>query len=375
MSRRVRGRNSIDIWPGFVDALAALLMVLIFVLLIFTLSQFFLTDALTGRDRALARLTSQIADLADLLSLEQSNNENLQGLVAELRAGLSQSQTANERLTVDLSVTRSEVEEQDETIQKQLQELGGLHTDIQLLRKLRSELEAEVAGLARDLTDSRRAATMHAELSTQQQAQLTLLNRQIKALHEQLTAVSAALDLVKITAETQKVEIEQLAKRLNLALASKVQQLANYRSEFFGRLKQVLGDNPDLRIEGDRFVFQSELLFATGSANLGDQGRAQVRRLANTLSEISRKIPADIDWVLRVDGHTDRRPISSLEFPSNWELSTHRALAIVKYMISLGTDPKRLAATGFGEYHPLDDRENELAYARNRRIELKLTSR
>ena len=375
MSSTVRGRSSANIWPGFVDALAALLMVLVFVLLIFTLSQFFLTEALTGRDRALARLNSQIAELADLLSLEQINTEKLQGLVAELQAGLSNSQSDNQRLISDLSVARSELEEQEETIEKQLQELGGLHTDIQMLRKLRAELEAEVAGLVTDLTESRREAAMQAELSDEQKAQLTLLNRQIKALHEQLTALSAALELAQSTVSKQSAEIADLGERLNLALASKVQQLVNYRSEFFGRLKKVLGNNPDLRVEGDRFVFQSELLFATGSADLGDQGRAQVRRLANTLSEISQEIPADIDWVLRVDGHTDRRPIKSAEFPSNWELSTDRALAIIKYMISLGIDPKRLAATGFGEFHPLDDRENELAYARNRRIELKLTSR
>ena len=375
MSSRVRGRSTVDIWPGFVDALAALLMVLIFVLLIFTLSQYFLTDALTGRDRALAQLNSQIAELAELLSLEQSNNVSLQGLVAELQAGLRQSQADKQRLTSDLSAAQSEVTEQDVTINRQLQELSGLRTDIEMLRQLRSELEAEVAGLATDLNDSRREASMQAELSAQQLAQLTLLNRQIKALHEQLTAVSTALELAQNTVQQQNLELEDLGKRLNLALASKVQQLANYRSDFFGRLKQVLGDNPDLRIEGDRFVFQSELLFATGSATLGDEGRAQVRRLANTLSEISREIPADIDWVLRIDGHTDHRPIKSPEFPSNWELSTDRALAIVKYMISLGVDPRRLAATGFGEFHPLDDRENELAYARNRRIELKLTSR
>jgi chemotaxis protein MotB len=375
MSSRVRRRGSLDIWPGFVDALAALLMVLIFVLLIFTLSQFFLTDALSGRDRALAQLNSQIAELAELLSLEQGDNQRLQGLVAELQAGLTQANSENQRLTADFSAASKMVEEQGQTIETQLAELSKLHGDIEALRNVRSELEAEVAALARDLTGSRREAAMQAELSDQQQAQLVLLNRQIQALQEQLSAVSSALELAQSTVRNQKLELEDLGKRLNLALASKVQQLANYRSEFFGRLKEVLGDNPDLRVEGDRFVFQSELLFATGSADLGDQGRAQVRTLANTLLEISQAIPADIDWVLRVDGHTDRRPISSPLFPSNWELSTDRALAIVKHMISLGVDPQRLAATGFGEFHPLDDRENELAYARNRRIELKLTSR
>jgi len=371
----MRGRSGVDIWPGFVDALAALLMVLVFVLLIFTLSQFFLTDALSGRDRALARLNDQIAELSELLSLERTSTRELEGEVTQLRASLNKSQSENQRLSTDLAAATGQVKAQDQTIVKQLEELTGLKTDIEMLRKVRAQLETEVAAMATDLTDSRRQASMQAELSEQQQAQLILLNRQIKALQEQLSAVSSALDLARDKVRQQDTELEDLGRRLNLALASKVQQLANYRSEFFGRLKQVLGDNPDLRIEGDRFVFQSELLFATGSASLGDQGRAQVRRLANTLTELGQKIPPDIDWVLRVDGHTDRRPIKSPEFPSNWELSTSRALAIVKYMIELGIEPKRLAATGFGEFHPLDDRDNELAYARNRRIELKLTSR
>ena len=375
MTTYAQRRRTIDIWPGFVDALAALLMVLIFVILIFTLGQFFLTDALSGRDKALFALNARVAELADLLSMEQTTAEQLRDSVAELRASLSASEQRRGALDSELTTARAELEANAAQIDQQLAQLAGMQRDIELLQRLKAELEAEVSGLAGALETSRREAQVQTELSTEAQAQVTLLNRQLGALRDQLAQISKALEIAEAEIEDKDARIADLGQRLNVALANKVQQLAAYRSEFFGRLKEVLGDNPDLRVEGDRFVFQSELLFATGSAELEDEGRAQVRRLANTLRELSGRIPADIDWVLRVDGHTDQRPISTAQFPSNWELSTARALSIVKYLIDLGVPPKRLAATGFGEYQPLDNRENELAFARNRRIELKLTSR
>lgn len=368
-------RRSVDIWPGFVDALAALLMVVIFVLLLFTLGQFVLTEALTGRDRALAQLNAQVAELADLLSMEQATSERLNALVSELRASLDGSEEQRRQLSFDLTQAEENIDVQSQQIARQLARLQQLNADIELLREVRAQLEAEVAALAASLDESQQVAKAQSELSAQQAAQLEVLNRQILALREQLSAINEALGLAETRVREQDIEIEDLGRKLNLAMAERVIELNNFRSEFFGRLKQALGDNPDLRIEGDRFVFQSELLFATGSAELGDEGRAQVRRLANTLNEVAARIPPDLDWVMRIDGHTDRRPITTAQFPSNWELSTTRALAIVYYLTEVGVDPKRLAATGFGEHHPLDPRDSELAYARNRRIELKLTSR
>ncbi|MDX1571988.1 MAG: peptidoglycan -binding protein [Xanthomonadales bacterium] len=375
MSAYASRRRPVDIWPGFVDALAALLMVVIFVLMIFTLGQFFLTDALSGRDRALAQLNAQVAELAEMLSMEQAAAERLRGQVSSLEASLTESETERARLGESLSTARSRLAEQEARLDAQTERIVGLERDIALLEEIKADLEKDVAALAADLDSSRREAQIQSELSEEAQAQVVVLNRQLAALREQLATISEALEVAEAAITEKDARIADLGRRLNLALASKVQQLAEYRSDFFGRLKEVLGDNPDLRIVGDRFVFQSELLFATGSASLEDEGRAQVRRLANTLREISLEIPDDIDWVLRVDGHTDKRPINTPQFPSNWELSTARALAIVKYLIDLGIPADRLAATGFGEYQPLDDRENELAYARNRRIELKLTAR
>ena len=213
------------------------------------------------------------------------------------------------------------------------------------------------------------------ELSESARAQVALLNQQIKELRLQIGRLTQALDISEKTAEEQKVQIANLGKRLNAALASKVQQLSRYRSEFFGRLREVLGGQRGIRIVGDRFVFQSEVLFTTGSAELGGAGQDQISQLATTLKEISGRIPQNIDWVLRIDGHTDRVPIRTPQFPSNWELSTARAISVVKFMIDAGIPANRLAATGFGEFQPIDARDDEIAYRRNRRIEFKLTQR
>ncbi|MEX2648358.1 MAG: peptidoglycan -binding protein, partial [Alphaproteobacteria bacterium] len=213
------------------------------------------------------------------------------------------------------------------------------------------------------------------ELSAAAQAQVALLNQQIAALREQIVALSEALDIKLREAEDKDIQIADLGRKLNVALANRVQELERYRSEFFGRLREVLGERPDVRIEGDRFVFQSEVLFASGSADLEDGGKAQLGALADTLLAIARDIPTDLPWILRVDGHTDSVPIRTLQFASNWELSTARAVSVVKYLIERGVPPARLAATGFGEYHPLDPRGDEIARRRNRRIELKLDQR
>lgn len=342
-----RRRRALDIWPGFVDALAALVMMVVFVLLLFTLGQFFLTERLEDRESALARLDAQVSRLAELLSMERAETDRLESRVAALRASLSAAGEREAALEEELAAARGRIE--------------ALGTE-------KEQLESRLAGVRDELAQEQ-------SLSAEARAEVSRLNRQITELRRQLTQLSEALELSKGTIAEQKAKISDLGQRLNVALAERVQELKQYRSEFFGRLKQALGDNPDIRIVGDRFVFQSELLFETASAELGASGRAQVRQLAETLRTVIPKIPDDIDWVLRVDGHTDARPISTKRYPSNWELSTARAIAIVKYLEDLGIPPGRLAATGFGEHHPLDSRDTPEAWSRNRRIELKLTSR
>jgi chemotaxis protein MotB len=342
-------RPSIDIWPGFVDALAQLLMVIIFILLVFTAAQFFLSDALSGREQALKQLQAQVDQLADLLSLERTTN-----------SGLRQDET---RLSAQLKATLAERD---------------------TARAKTKDLEAKVATLTAAQQQSAQDAAANAAqaatalaaekaISRDALARVDALNQQIAALRDQLSRLAAALDLSEAKVSTQQAQIAELGQRLNLALASKVEELARYRSEFFGRLREILGDRPDIRIVGDRFVFQSEVLFAPGSAELGDPAKQQLAPVFAALKDIAAKIPPDIAWILRVDGHTDRRPISNAQFASNWELSTARAIAVVRFAIDQGIPAQRIAAAGFADNQPIDPGNGADAWRRNRRIELKLT--
>ncbi|MGH6720176.1 MAG: peptidoglycan -binding protein [Alphaproteobacteria bacterium] len=358
-----------------------------------------LQRSVAARDDAAARLAAILAE-----------RDELQGDLAaseEARAALDQEVSAGE-----------------DALRLRLAEIESLRRDIAALERARTELEAKVGALAAAVETSEREAgalrdrsrelearlataeertllaqneieqrdirlselldllalnereiTEAKDLSAQAQAQVALLNQQIAALREQLAALADALDLREREMRDKDVQIADLGRKLNLALAGRVQELERYRSEFFGRLREVLGNRPDVRIEGDRFVFQSEVLFESGSAALGDGGKVELAQLAATLLAIAREIPADLPWVLRVDGHTDNVPIHTLEFASNWELATARALSVVEFLIGQGVPPERLAAAGFGEYHPLDPRDDEIAHRRNRRIELKFDQR
>jgi chemotaxis protein MotB len=345
-SRRQR-RSSIDIWPGFVDALSQLVMVIIFVLLVFTAGQFYLTDALSGRDAALQRLTAQINALTERLSLEERTSKDLRLNLSELSRQLQEATARKDELTNRLARA-------DDATAKANRSAG--------------DIEGKLASAQQDL--AQRDAKLAEAQSTVDQ-----LNEQLLALRQQLAQIAAALDASEAKSKEQQVQIADLGTRLNAALASKVQELARYRSEFFGRLREVLGDRPDIRVVGDRFVFQSEVLFSLASADLSDNAKKQLVPVAQALKEISAKIPPDLNWVMRVDGHTDKRPITTAQFPSNWELSTARAISVVRFFIDQGIPANRLVAAGFGEYQPIDAHDGEDAYRRNRRIELKLTER
>jgi chemotaxis protein MotB len=384
-----RRQRATNIWPGFVDALATMLMVIMFLLLVFVLAQFFLGQALSGRDQALSRLQNQVNELAELLSLERRSSKDLRKNFAQLSEELQISVALRDDLKTTISQLRQRAEaaERDLTsaqaalkadkskIAAQLEELADLSGDIAALRALREELQSKIAEMAGKLEESGKVLLAEKELSKSARAQVALLNQQTAALRETLAKISATLEASEKQAAEQNVQIASLGKRLNAALVSKVHELNRYRSEFFGRLRDLLGGQKGVRIVGDRFVFQSEVLFAKGAADIGDAGKNQLLQLARTLKQISREIPADIDWILRVDGHTDKDPIKTARFPSNWELSSARAISVVQFLINQGLSPNRLAATGFGEFRPLDDRSDEIAKRRNRRIELKLTQR
>ncbi len=336
-----------DYWPGFVDALATLLLVIVFLLSVFMVAQFYLRSALTGRDEALVQLEDQIAELSTLLALEQQTSEDLRSELTSLTATLA-------------SVTTRAQDAESEVAR-----LGGVLLN---LEGGTDAANARVSGLEDELAAER-------EMSAEAAAQLALANQQIAALRLQLASLQEALDASEARDAENRAVIADLGRRLNAALAARVQELARYRSEFFGRLREVLAGRDDIEVVGDRFVFQSEILFASGSADLSPVGQIELQRLAGALREVSGTIPDEINWVLRVDGHTDSRPIATAEFPSNWHLSAARAISVVRFLESRGIPANRLVAAGFGEFQPLAEGETAEAFRRNRRIEFKLTER
>jgi len=354
MTSLARRRRGLDIWPGFVDALTSLILVMVFVLLLFAVGQFVLSQTLVGKNKALADLNAQIAQLAQTLSLAQDAKAKLDTKVNELSASLGQSNTA-------LDAAHAEA--------------AKLSADIAALTELKTQLEQQVAQMAAQLDTSKKDLVAATDLNAKSAAQVELLNRQLAAVQDQLKQITAALEIANKNVKDKDVKIAELGKELNIALANKVNQLEKYRSEFFGKLREALGNRPDIQVVGDRFVVPTDILFDTGSAELSPDAQASMAKLAKTLNEVAAEIPSSLDWVLRIDGHTDKRPIHTDQFPSNWELSTARATAIVKQLAVQGIQPRHLSANGFGQFQPLDPKDSEAAYAKNRRIEIQLTNR
>ena len=337
---RSRRDNGMNYWPGFVDALSTLVLSIIFLLTVFMVAQFFLSQEVSGKDTALARLTAQISRLSDLLSLERAGKTSLEDEIARLRASLSSAEGERDRLRGLAAANQAAANDKAE------------------VGKLNSQIDLEKAATARAV------------------AQIEILNQQITALRRQIAALEEALGTSEQKEKESQLRITDLGQRLNVALAQRVQELSRYRSDFFGKLREILGNRPDIRVVGDRFVFQSEVFFDSGAAVLRPEGRAELDQLATALLELEKKIPPGINWVLRVDGHTDTRPVTGYSsFKSNWELSAARAISVVQYLIGKGVSPQRLVAAGFGEFQPIDPGSTEEAFSRNRRIELKLTER
>ncbi len=334
-ARFARGRNQDqgDYWPGFVDALATLLLVAIFLLSLFAVAQFALGQALSGRDEALAAARAQLGELAEQLRLERSRTAALADTNTRLTATLAQSEARAEQLETERDAAQTR--------------LGFVEVE---------------------LTESQ-------ELSEAQRAEAELLRLEIAALNEQLAALNAALEAAEQADAEQKAQIENLSERLNAALARKAQELARVRSEFFEKLTNALGERSDVRVVGDRFVFETDIVFNSAEAAITEAGEGQLAQIAEVISEIAADIPSDVDWIIRVDGHTDIRSINTEEFPSNWHLSAERAISVVNFFEAAGIPSNRLVAAGFGEFHPIASGRTEEAFTRNRRIELKLDSR
>jgi chemotaxis protein MotB len=342
MALRRRGRErTIDYWPGFVDALSTLLLAIMFLLTVFVLGQFILSREISGRDEVLERLNNQINELTELLALEKGGKQDLEDSFANLQAQLAAAESERSRLQQLLA-----------------QGTGTADADKVRIGELTGELQQQ------------------REISQQALNQVELLNQQIAALRAQIAAVEQALQVSEAKDKASQAKIADLGRRLNVALAQRVQELNRYRSDFFGRLREILSDRENIRIVGDRFVFQSEVLFSSGSAELNEAGQAEMAKLATALLDLAKEIPSEINWVLRVDGHTDNVPLSgSGRYRDNWELSSARATSVVKFLMSNGVPANRLVAAGFGEYQPIAEGDSEQARRQNRRIELKLTER
>ncbi len=400
MPRLRAARERVDIWPGFVDALSTLLMVVIFLLAIFVLAQFFLGRLLQRSDVTVERLRAQITSLEQQLQEERAVTSRLRQEIARLSSDLDSLLASREEAEARLAAVSAD----RELLQQQLDRLGvtvqELEGRLERAREERARIAARAARLEQALTAARselaeerrsgaeRVAALEArirELEAERSrlegekraalVQVATLSRQIRELGQELRRLATALEVREEELARQSEVIRDLGARLNLALARKVEELARYRSDFFGKLREVLGNRPDVRIVGDRFVFQSEILFDTGSAELNEEGRRELETFVRVFREIMPQIPDDLPWVLQVDGHTDKRPIRTARFPSNWELSTARAIAVARFLIDHGIPPERVAARGFAHYQPLDPRDTEEAYRRNRRIEIKLTTR
>lgn len=335
-SRRFRRLRGLDFWPGFVDALAALLLLLVFVLSFFTLFNFFMSQEISGQDTVLQRLQREIAQLTEALTLEKTAK-------------------------ADLSSSFEDLQQQTHLLAKKNGLLSEQIAHFQSAQSQASEGDSQVS-------DS-------PKIPTEAETQIALLNQQLGLLRQQIATLETALEISQRQNAQSETRMADLGRKLNMALARRVQELSRYRSDFFGRLRQILADHPEMRIVGDRFVFQSEVFFDTGSAELRPSGKIELKKVARAIQELERTIPSEIDWIVRVDGHTDKRPIVSpdLPFRDNWELSVARALSVVHFFIEEGVMPAHLAAAGFGAFRPLEEGNTEQAYARNRRIELKLT--
>lgn len=410
MSAFLHKRRPLEIWPAFVDATASLLMVVVFALMIASIGQLFLTTALSGRDAALGRLNARVAELADQLSMQTAESTRLHQLaevrtasLETARASLGQSErlaaqraleigrqrdaladktsklASSEALaavqTAELEQRAAAISEQALALAEKDQTLSALENEVAALTTLRDRLNAELKTILDERDDVRVRLAAETENNLAAQAQMEHLNRQVAEVRKQLSSLAHALEIAQADGELKQTTIDNLGKRLNLALASKAQQLERYRSAFFGRLRETLADYPGIRIVGDRFVLPSELFFESASDELDASGRKQIAQVAASLKELEVRIPPDLDWVLRIDGHTDARAINTDRFPSNWELSAARAIRIVRALAAHGIPSARLAATGFAEFHPIDTGDTEAAHARNRRIEIKLTSR
>ena len=375
LARARRGESGMNYWPGFVDALSTLILSIIFLLTVFVVVQFYLQQEVQGKNAALDRLNAQIAGLSEQLSMAKVAKADLESQLAGLQASLAGAQSDRDKYKGLYQGAAAESAAVQNKANELSSQLAGAQSDSDKYKALYQGAAADSAAAQNKANALSGQLEGEKGVSAKALAEVETLNAQLAALRQQLAALNTALDASEKEDAQSQQNIADLGQRLNVALAKDVQELSSYRSDFFGKLRAILGNRPDMRIVGDRFVLQSEIFFDTSRADLKPEGRAELDKVAGAIVELESQIPPDIAWVLRVDGHTDVRPISGGQFKSNWDLSAARAIAVVQYLIDKGVEPDRLVAAAFGQYQPIDTGTTEDAYRRNRRIEFKLTER
>tara|TARA_B100000768_G_scaffold56859_1_gene55278 strand:+ start:1985 stop:3130 length:1146 start_codon:yes stop_codon:yes gene_type:complete len=374
ITNKIRRRHVDYTWPGFVDALSSLLMVIIFVLMIFVLSQFFLSQKMSGQDEALVKLKSNLIELSELLSLERESNialtsdlSILEKKIIGLKEQFEKEKIVNDRNNEELknnvkiiNFNKNKIKELDAILNKKIQEA-----------KLYSK---NMIDLSQNLEKKEGNIKKKDALLRASQEEVNKLTRASIQLRNKLSQLQTLLSAYKAKDKKEKIKTLNIGKDLNSALARKVEELQRFKSEFFGRVRELIKERPEIRVVGDRFVFQSEVLFSTGSVEIGPKGQLEMVRLAATLMEIEKSLPTDIDWILQIEGHTDNLPVKNGQiYKDNWELSTKRALSVLRYLIKQGIKPSRLSASGYGSFQPVDKKNNPQARKKNRRIEMKIT--
>ena len=373
---RSRTRRSADIWPGFVDAISTLLLVLIFLLTIFISSEFLLSKLLTNKDDALENLNVQIYQLSELLSLEKRENKDLTSTISKLNDKLNDSSLTSDLLSMEFSNLKNKNIELNSLLNSLKASTSQIKEENKNLDIKNSNIESELKKLLFTLKATQVnliKAEEEVKLSEAAKNQVSLLNMQVAELREQLNIIQNLLDINLEDIKKKDIQIVELGRKLNTALAVKVGELTQYKSEFFGRLRSILGNRDDIQIVGDRFIFQSEVLFASGSAEVAIEGVLELTKLSKILLDITKDIPTDIPWVLQIQGHTDQNPINTPLYPSNWELSAARAISVGRVLISSGVSSDKISVAGFAEFQPLELGNSPSSFRKNRRIEIKLT--
>ncbi len=351
----------INIWPGFVDILGTLLIVTIFTVLISTITQIYFNDQLQIKRGEISSLDEEIKKLLSEIDIVSNKKIELERKNKNLQKKVS----ATEKLNKDLTEKNKEIDQ--------------LKTKSDYLLKMKTQELSQLVDEKGKLLDNLKSRNLELKESNRQSEESSLenfeLKRDLNKLNKRLTELSKLLIESEEKDKKNQVIIKDLGKKLNQALAGKVLELKKYQSVFFKRIKEAIGERDDIVVQGDRFIFPSEVFFQSGSDIIQNEGLEKLSKIAFSLNEISKKIPKKIDWILRVDGHTDKIPINNEKFNSNWHLSSSRAINIVKFFIKEGIEPHRLVAAGFGENYPIDDGESLSSLQKNRRIEIKLTTR